>query len=60
MEEKELHLTPDELAERWHMAPGSLGNWRSRGLGPRYIKIGKSILYPLSAIEEYERNNTVK
>jgi glucose/arabinose dehydrogenase len=62
MPRDEEHLTGDELAARWKgkVVVGTLTNWRSAGLGPAYIKLGRSVLYPLSAIEEYERANTVK
>jgi hypothetical protein len=57
--ESERHLTIDELAARWHMARGSLAGWRHFGKGPKYVKVGRSVLYPLSAVEEFELQNTV-
>lgn len=53
------HLTVAELAARWHMARGTLANWRHHGLGLRYIKLGRTVLYPIAAVEEYEREHTV-
>ena len=58
--EYELHLTTEELAARWHMAKGTLSNWRNAGDGPAYIKLGKRILYPMSAVIDFERRNTVR
>lgn len=56
-EELPQHLTIKELAERWNMAPGSLSNWRVKGMGPKYVKVGKTVLYPVAEVEAYEREN---
>ena len=51
------HLTPQELAERWHTTEGTLKNWRAAKppWAPRYIKFGKRVLYPLTEVEAVER-----
>lgn len=53
-------LTPQALAERWQQSITlvTLATWRSRKLGPRYIKIGGRVLYPLDGIEEWEKKRT--
>lgn len=51
------HLSTKELAARWQMSVGHLANWRSSGGGPRYIKFGRRVLYPLAEVEAYERKN---
>jgi predicted DNA-binding transcriptional regulator AlpA len=33
-------MTPDQLAQRWGMAAGTLRNWRAEGKGPRAIRLG--------------------
>jgi hypothetical protein len=33
---------------------------RSAGRGPAYAKVGASVIYPLSAVEAYERANMVE
>lgn len=50
-------LTIDELVERWKglIKRQTLANWRSKGQGPSYQKIGGRVLYPLPEIERYER-----
>ena len=54
---QEVHLTPEQLAARWSVKKGTLGTWRWRGSGPKYIKVGlKKVLYPLSEVEAFERN----
>lgn len=48
------HLTAEELADRWRMSPGTLQNHRTQGKGPKFIKFGRRVLYPLSEVEAYE------
>lgn len=48
-------LTPAELAERWNLAEKTLRNWRANGAGPVYVKLGRAVLYPLRAVEAFER-----
>ncbi len=48
------NLDENELAERWHKSPRTLQGWRQQGKGPRYLKIGTRVLYPLAEIEVYE------
>lgn len=47
-------LTQDQLAERWHMSPRTLEQWRWLGKGPRFLKIGARVLYDEGVIEAYE------
>lgn len=49
-------LTPDALAERWHIEVATLANQRHRGIGLPYLKTpsGK-VLYRLADVEEAER-----
>lgn len=53
------HLTPNELAERWRVDRKTLANWRAKGRGPAYIKLGSAeyskVLYPKEAVEAYEQ-----
>ncbi len=43
-----------ELASRWRMSPRTLEQWRWRGIGPRYLKIGGRVIYPLAEVEAFE------
>jgi len=54
-------LTIAELMDRWRggVSRGTLANWRCRGEGPPWRKIGSVVLYPLAGIIEYERSRTV-
>ncbi len=49
-----IHLTPVELAKRFRMSVGALANWRVQGKGPKFMKVGSKVLYPLSEIEMFE------
>ena len=48
------HLTPKDLSARWHIATRTLDNWRWRGEGPRYLKIGGRVVYRIEDVEAYE------
>lgn len=50
-------LRPGELSERWQVSPGTLSNWRSRGEGPTFVKIGGSVRYPMAAVLAMESGN---
>jgi hypothetical protein len=52
-------LTSRELADRWRHAikPSTLVNWRVQKKGPRWVKVGPRVLYPIDAVVEYERSS---
>jgi hypothetical protein len=50
-----LFMNEKQLAERWGVSAGTLANLRSAKIGPPYIKINKSVRYPVAAVEEYEQ-----
>lgn len=51
------YLTTIQLAERWQMHKQSLADWRVRGKGPVFVKLGKKVLYALQDIELWEKEN---
>ena len=51
------HLNQFQLAKRWGIAQKTLENWRWRGEGPAYLKLGGRILYRVEDIERYEVEN---
>lgn len=53
-------LTPEDLRERWQgeVKLTTLATWRSKGLGPAFVKIGGRVLYKLEAVLAYENRNT--
>ncbi|AKJ30651.1 hypothetical protein AAW51_3960 [Caldimonas brevitalea] len=48
-------LRADELALRWGVSEKTLERWRNEGRGPKYMKLGSRIGYPLAAVFEFER-----
>ena len=48
------HLNQLELARRWAMSPRTLERWRWTGEGPRYLKVGKRVVYRLDDVEAFE------
>jgi hypothetical protein len=53
-------ITPEDLIERYkgRISIKTLANWRTKGGGPSYTKIGGKIMYPLSEVIEWERLRT--
>lgn len=49
-------LTPAELTDRYkgRVTQRTLANWRSTGQGPRFIKVGGRVMYPVDSIAEWE------
>jgi hypothetical protein len=47
-------LTEADLAARWCMSPKTLQSWRTKQIGPEYLKFGKNVRYPLEAVADYE------
>ncbi|NNU36057.1 helix-turn-helix domain-containing protein [Rhizobium sophorae] len=56
-----VYLTLEEVVERYRnqVSEGTLRNWRSKRIGPSFIKIGKAILYPTEELERWDRSNLV-
>lgn len=46
-------MTEKEAAELICYTPRALQNWRLRGGGPRYVKIGRSVRYQRSDVLEF-------
>jgi predicted DNA-binding transcriptional regulator AlpA len=51
-------LTPSETADLLGVSLSWLAKARLRGDGPRYIKIGRAVRYPESAIRDYLKART--
>lgn len=51
-------LTPQEVANRWRVDVKTLSNWRVKGRGPQFVKLGGGrntrVLYRPEDIEAYE------
>lgn len=50
------HLTPEELFERLggEVPLNTIKYWRTTGQGPRFIRVGKRVLYRECDIEAWE------
>jgi hypothetical protein len=51
-------LRQTDVARRWWISERTLEGWRSRGLGPRYVKVGGRVVYRLADIEAFEAQQT--
>ena len=52
-------LTEIQLSQRWAITPQTLQYWRKAGKGPKYLKIGRAVRYPLDIVENYEADHLV-
>ncbi|RUX26050.1 DNA-binding protein [Mesorhizobium sp. M2A.F.Ca.ET.042.01.1.1] len=55
------YFTPEEVTERYRgtISLGTLRNWRSMRIGPAFVKVGKSVLYPAKELDVWDKKNTV-
>jgi len=53
-------LTENNLAERWSVSIKTLQDWRRKGTGPHYLKLGKAIRYPHELVEKFELEHMAK
>lgn len=51
-------LTPQEAADMLSTTPAALANLRYNGGGPCFFKLGRSVRYRRSQIEEFINGNT--
>jgi predicted DNA-binding transcriptional regulator AlpA len=55
---------PEEVARRFNLKAPSLANMRSKGVGPKFIKLGpyrtSPVRYPRSALIEWIEANSAK
>lgn len=54
------YLTPSETADRLNVSSGTLANWRSRGTGPAYLKIGRKVSYAIVDLDAWADKNKIK
>ena len=46
-------VTTKKVAEILNMSPRTLENWRGKGMGPTYRRIGGKILYSMADIQKF-------
>lgn len=47
------YLRAKEAAAYLHLSPGTLADWRVKGFGPQFGKIGRVVVYRLSDLDAY-------
>ena len=55
----ELLLNGDEAARVLGVRAGTLAQWRFRGIGPSYLRLGGTIVYKRGVLEKYLRDSVV-
>ena len=53
-------LTQEEAAAILHKSLRVLRFWRTAGIGPAYVKLGKTVLYDRNDLIAYVQSNTVQ
>jgi hypothetical protein len=53
-------LTQEQAASFLHKSSRVLRFWRTAGIGPAYVKLGKTVLYNRADLLAYVRRNTVQ
>lgn len=54
------HLNQGQLAERWGVSEATLERWRSKGIGPVFLKLHGRVAYRIEDIEAYEAESLRK
>jgi hypothetical protein len=53
-------LDTQKAASYLNTTVATLANWRCKGIGPRYLKVGAKVLYRLSDIDRWLDANAVE
>jgi hypothetical protein len=54
-------LSDAQLEARWGRKPGYCAELRSRGAGPKFVRLSPRVIrYRLSAVQEHEQTNTFR
>lgn len=54
-------LTAEEVFDRYRgaISVATLRNWRSLRIGPPFVKLGKTVLYPVEHLDRWDHQNFV-
>lgn len=52
----DAYLSPAELADRYGVTIKTVYYWNQQKTGPRYIRLGRQIRYPLSGVLAWEQS----
>ena len=50
---REPLVPPVDIAEHFKIPEKTLAEWRARGIGPRYMRIGRYVRYRWADVEEW-------
>ena len=50
-------ISEEDLAFTLVLAKATLQTWRSRGFGPRYVKVGKRVMYKTDDVKSWLETN---
>ena len=53
-------LTDVQVAERLGVSRFTVRSWRLKGVGPRFLKMGRAVRYRAQDVDEYERQALVE
>ena len=53
-------LTDIEVAARLGVSRFTVRSWRLKGVGPRFLKMGRAVRYRPEDVDEYERHALVE
>jgi predicted site-specific integrase-resolvase len=60
MDLKRMYITPAQVADAYQIPYSTLAEWRYKGVGPHYHKLGSKILYEIKAVDEFMEQNRVR
>jgi hypothetical protein len=49
-----IFITEKQLADRWNISVKAIQRWRVVGQGPKWMKFGSAVRYPLAEVEKVE------
>ena len=55
----EQYLTTGQAALELSLAPGTLQNWRSKGIGPKFFKHRHRVYYLKSDLDSYKEDHYI-
>ena len=53
-------LSPMELGRKLGKSPAALAQWRYLGVGPKFIKLGRSVRYRINDVEDWLDSQTME
>lgn len=54
------HLNQEQLAQRWNLSESTIANWRTKGIGPTFLKLHNRVVYREEDIIAYEQQSLRK